>query len=66
MFHGRSELAFFCFAFVFVSRRGHLKFLYLSYNCRLTVTYLFISLAVAESWLGTNSILGSIFMQLSS
>lgn len=61
MFHGRSELAFFVFFPAEVIKIPILKF-----NYRLTVIDLSISLAVAESWLRTNRVLGSIFMQLAS
>lgn len=80
-FHGRSELVLFfvclfvlgffwilfiLFGFLVFFLQRSFKIPILKFNYRPTATYLFISLAVAESWIGTTSILGSIFMQLPS
>lgn len=58
----KERACFFCF--LFFSCRGLLKFLYLSLIIDSQSHIFFISLA--ESWLGTKGILGSIFMQLPS
>lgn len=64
MFHGRNELAFLfvCFCVFWFLPPEVTKIPILKLIIDLTVRDLFIHLVVAESWLGTNGILESIFL----